>query len=65
MGSKWVYKDKYQPNGCIERYNASFVAKDIQNEGYNFYETFVPVVKVVTIKIIIAIASIKIEIYIN
>ena len=39
--SKWIYKIKHATDGNIEKYKASFVARDFsQKEGINYEETF-------------------------
>jgi len=53
----WIYKIKYKPNGEVERYKAILVGKRYsQSEGIDYEETFSPVVKMVTVKIVISLA---------
>lgn len=60
MGCKWVYKIKYHANGEIERYNARLVAKGYtQATRVDYHDTFAHIVKMVTVKCVLAIVSVK------
>ncbi|KAK9211490.1 hypothetical protein WN943_000867 [Citrus x changshan-huyou] len=57
IGCKWVYKTKLKVDGTLERLKARLVAKGFnQIPGIDFLETFSPVVKPATIRIVLSIA---------
>lgn len=58
IGVKWVYRLKLNPNGSINKYKARLVVKGYsQQPGVDFTETFAPVARMDTIRILIGLAA--------
>ncbi|GJZ26623.1 retrovirus-related pol polyprotein from transposon TNT 1-94 [Tanacetum coccineum] len=57
IGTKWVYRNKLDENGVVSRNKARLVAQGYnQQEGINYDETYAPVARLESIRILLACA---------
>ncbi|GKV38197.1 hypothetical protein SLEP1_g46132 [Rubroshorea leprosula] len=57
-GVKWIYKTKLKENGKVDKFKARLVAKGYKQEfGTDYQEVFAPVVRMDTIRLVIALAA--------
>jgi len=55
ISCKWIYKVKTRPDGSVERYKARLVARSFSQQ----METFSPVAKITTVRVLLALAACK------
>lgn len=56
VGSRWVYKTKYNSDGTVERHKAPLVARGFtQTYGLDYKEAFAPVAKMNTVRVLLSV----------
>lgn len=59
LGCKWILKRKMKVDGTIDKYKARLVIQGFrQKEGIDFFDTYAPVARISTIRLLIALAAI-------
>ncbi|GKB92811.1 zinc finger, CCHC-type containing protein, partial [Tanacetum coccineum] len=59
LGCKWIFKRKLKVDGTIKKFKARLVIHGFrQNSGIDYFDTYVAVARISTIRLLIALASI-------
>ena len=59
LGSKWIFKRKMKVDGTIDKYKARLVIQGFrQKEGIDYFDTYAPVARISTIRLLLALAAI-------
>jgi hypothetical protein len=60
LGCRWIFKKKLKVDGSVDKYKAKLVIKGYrQKEGVDFFDTYSPVTRITSIRMLIAFASIN------
>ncbi|GJW15160.1 pol polyprotein [Tanacetum coccineum] len=65
LGYKWIFKKKMKADGTIDKYKTRLVIKGFrQREGLYYFDTYSPVTRITSIRMILAIAALRnLEVY--
>nr|KAJ0189167.1 hypothetical protein LSAT_V11C800436000 [Lactuca sativa] len=59
LGCKWILKRKMKLDGSIDKYKAKLVIQGFrQKEGIDFFDTYAPIARISTIRLLVALAAI-------
>ena len=59
LGCKWIFKRKMKIDGTIEKFKARLVIQGFrQKPGVDYFDTYAPVARITTIRLLIALAAI-------
>ncbi|GJZ20754.1 retrovirus-related pol polyprotein from transposon TNT 1-94 [Tanacetum coccineum] len=60
VGYKWIFKKKMKADGTVDKYKARLVIQGFrQREGLDYFDTYSPVTRITSIRMIIAIAALR------
>ncbi|KAJ9556796.1 LOW QUALITY PROTEIN: hypothetical protein OSB04_011410 [Centaurea solstitialis] len=60
LGYRWMFKKKMKADGTIDKYKARLVIKGYrQKEGLDYFDTYLPVTRITSIRLVLAIAAIR------
>ncbi|KAK1422305.1 hypothetical protein QVD17_25324 [Tagetes erecta] len=60
LGYRWMFKKKPKPDGTIDKYKARLVVKGYrQKEGLDYFDTYSPVTRITSIRLVLAIAALR------
>ncbi|GJS80735.1 retrovirus-related pol polyprotein from transposon TNT 1-94 [Tanacetum coccineum] len=60
LGYKWIFKKKMKADGTVDKYKARVVIQGFrQREGLDYFDTYSPVTRITSIRMILAIAALR------
>ena len=64
IGCKWVFRRKYNTDGSLQTFKARLVTKGFRQKGVDYFDTYAPVARITSIRVLFALASIH-DLYIH